>query len=142
MVAAPTPDMQGSREQGVWFRFVQVECAGQGMAPPCKQIGTPQYWDTYWWSNAPGNNGKTVGEYGPLNAAGAAGFYETLMQNREWWDAELGKEGMMELSLPSSAKTATNGTWLQTETTHNIILSMIVKHDTWGPRYEVLTAPR
>ena len=46
MVANPTPDMAGSREQGVWFRFVQIECTGLEMAPLCKQIGAAQYWDT------------------------------------------------------------------------------------------------
>ena len=41
---------------------------------------------------------------------------------------------MMEVELPSSRKTSTNGTWLALQTRHNIIVSMITKHDTWGPR--------
>ena len=31
MVAAGTPDMQGGREQGVWFRYQQIECSGAQM---------------------------------------------------------------------------------------------------------------
>jgi hypothetical protein len=44
MVAAPIPDMQGGREQSVWFRFHQLQCAGKDKAPPCKLHGKPQYW--------------------------------------------------------------------------------------------------
>ena len=33
---------------------------------------------------------------------------------------------------------STNGTWLTIEARHNLVLSMITKHDTWGPRYGVL----
>jgi len=64
----------------------------------------------------------------------ASGFYATLLENRRWWTAELAKEGMMEVELPSSSKTSTNGTWLGLQARHNIIVSMITKHDTWGPR--------
>ena len=58
------------------------------MAPPCEQIGTAQYWDTYWWTWTPfaaGNSG-----IGPT--ADPAGFYATLLENRRSWSA---KEGMM-----------------------------------------------
>ena len=48
MIASPVPDMQGSREQSVWFRFQQLECGGPDFEPPCKLRGTPQYYDTYW----------------------------------------------------------------------------------------------
>lgn len=125
-----TPDMNGGREQGVWFRFQQLECAGAQMAPPCAMIGAPQYWDTFWWSRAPGA-GDTEAT-GPSNASmpTAAGFYATMLENRRWWDAELKAEGMMELSLPSPA--TTNGTWLQTQMKHHIIESMITWFDTWG----------
>ena len=134
MVAAPNPDMQGSREQQVWFQFKQVECAGHGMHPPCKMVGIPQYWDTYWWSRAPA--GANTSATGPTQPAPASGFYATLIQNRRWWSNELHSEGVMELELPS-AKTSTNGTWLTIQARHNLILSMITRVDTWGPRYGV-----
>ena len=75
MVAAGTPDMQGSREQGVWFRYQQIECAGADMAPPCKLVGQPQYWDTFWWSRTPGGGNTEV--TGPRNTSlpNASGFY-------------------------------------------------------------------
>ena len=104
------------------------------MAPPCKIVGEPQYWDTYWWSKAPGN-GKTL-RTGPVNGSSASGFYESLLENRRWWSDELNAEGMHELRLPSPA--STNGTWLLTQMLHNIIGGMITWHDTWGPRYGVL----
>jgi hypothetical protein len=131
MVAAGTPDMQGSREQGVWFRFHQLECVGSktnALAPPCKAVGTPQYWDTYWWSHAPG--GGNTSSTGPATSAGAAGFYATLLANRRWWDAELAAEQMMGLSLPSPA--STNGSYLVLQARHHVIESMITWHDTWG----------
>jgi hypothetical protein len=43
MVASPVADMQGGREQSVWFRFQQVVCAGAGAAPPCARQGAPHY---------------------------------------------------------------------------------------------------
>ena len=77
------------------------------MRPPCKIIGTPQYWDTYWWSRAPA--GADTSTNGPMQPANSSGFYATLIQNRRWWSNELNSEGMMELELPST-KTSTNGT--------------------------------
>ena len=56
MVASGAPDMQGSREQTVWFQFQQIVCASGGdgydyTTGPCEQVGPPQYWDTMWWTN-------------------------------------------------------------------------------------------
>ena len=45
MIASPVPDMEGGREQSVWFRFQQLKCAGPDMAPPCALHGKPQYYD-------------------------------------------------------------------------------------------------
>eukprot|EP00966_Prymnesium_polylepis_P166755 3854484-Prymnesium_polylepis.1 len=135
MVASPAPDMQGSREQTVWFRFQQIECAGVGMRPPCKLVGSPpQYWDTYWWSRAPAEGPTNL--TGPVQAATASGFYASLLENRRWWEQELRAEQMMQLSLPSPS--STNGTRLVMQMQHNIIRSMITWHGTWGPRYGVL----
>ena len=131
MIAAPTADMQGSREQSVWFRYQQVACKGASMAPPCEMVGSPQYWDTYWWSRFPGAT-KTDADHqtlltGPTKASSAAGFYKTLIETRRWWTAELAAEGMMQLSLPSPA--STNGTWLHMQARHHIIEGMITWND-------------
>ena len=53
MIASPVPDMEGGREQSVWFRFQQLKCAGRDFAPPCAMLGAPQYYDTYWYSYSP-----------------------------------------------------------------------------------------
>ena len=134
MIASPEPDMHGSREQRVWFRFAQLECAGAALEPPCALVGTPQHWDTYWWSHLPA--GGATNASGPPAAAAAGGFYGSLLANRRWWAAELAAEGMMHLALPSPA--STNGTRLATQMVHNLIRGMITWHDTWGPRYGVL----
>ena len=134
MIASPEPDMRGSREQRVWFRFAQLECTGAALEPPCALVGRPQHWDTYWWSNSPG--GGATNTTGPPAPAAAGGFYGSLLANRRWWAAELAAEGMMHLALPSPA--STNGTWLATQMVHNLVRGMITWHDTWGPRYGVL----
>ena len=46
MIASPVPDMEGGREQSVWFRFQQIICDGPHMQPPCSLKGQPQYYDT------------------------------------------------------------------------------------------------
>ena len=129
MVASPEPDMHGSREQTVWFRFQHIACSGAGLAPPCAAAGPAQYFDTYWWTRRPGNSHS--------DASMVSGFYSSLLANRRWWGRELAREGMMALDLPSQS-TSTNGTRLFTQLTHQVIMGMIVWHDTWGPRYGVL----
>ena len=98
------------------------------------------YWHSYWFSRFPGANASDTAEQtlrtGPINPTPASAFYATLLENRRWWDAELAAEGMMELSLPSPA--STNGTWLAAQAVHNLVLSMILRNEKWGPRYGVL----
>ena len=77
MIAAAAPDMKGSREQTVWFRFQQVVCADGGGA--CALRGAPQYYDTYWWSSAP--DGRT-GLTGPQSSAPAELVYH---RGRRGW---------------------------------------------------------
>lgn len=137
MVAGGNPDMAGSREQQVWFRFQQIWCHGPEMQPPCQLDGAPQFWDTFWWSRSPGS-GEDATESGAVNStptatAAASGFYANLLRVRQWWDAELTVEGMFELSLPSPE--STNGTWLITQARHNVILGMITWNEKWGSRY-------
>jgi hypothetical protein len=126
-------------EQNVLIRFQQVACSGADMKPPCKAHGWPMYWDSYWFSRFPGANISDADTQtlltGPINATSSAQFYETLLHNKHYWDAELGAEGTMELSLPSP--NTTNGTWLKTQAVHSMIRSMITRQNTWEPRYGV-----
>ena len=122
------PDMNGDREQDVWQRYQQIECSGPQMKAPCKlRPDSVMYFDTYSFSRYPGANEsdtqKQTLETGPVQAASASGFYQTLLENRRWWAAELAAEGMHALSLPSPA--STNGTQLVTQFHHNIIQGMI-----------------
>ena len=83
MIAAASPDMRGSREQQVFFRFQQVHCAEGG--GPCALLGRPLYFDTYWWSNSPDGRTELTG---PQQSASASGFYATLLEVRRWWEAD------------------------------------------------------
>ena len=125
----------------VLFRFQQLQCSGKNKKPPCKLVDWPMYWNSYWYSRFPGANATDTEKQtlltGPVNATSSSEFYAALLGNREWWDAELAKEGMMELSLPSSSKTATNGTWLHMQAVQSIVRSMITRENTWHPRYGV-----
>jgi len=132
MVASPRPDMQGGREQDVWFRFQQLRCSGARLAPPCELVGTPQYYDTYWFSNSP----ITDRWIRPELKANASGFYGNLLAVKRYWDRELAAEGMMALSLPDTA--GTNGSWLTDQALFSMVRSMISRDDTWHPRYGVL----
>ena len=132
MIASPVPDMQGGREQSVWFRFQQLRCAGAAFAPPCELLGKPQYYDTYWYSFSP----ITSRWIRPELQANASGFYSNLLAVKGFWDAELAAEGMMSLSLPATA--TTNGTWLAQQARFAIVRSMISRDDTWHPRYGVI----
>ena len=133
MVASGVPDMEGSREQGVWFRFQQVGCAGADMAPPCDLLGKPLYFDTFWWSSSLHANTSS----GPVAPASGSGFYGNLLQNRAWWDRELANEGMLDVHLPESS--GTNGTWLNIQARHSIVRSMITRQNVWEPRAGALT---
>ncbi len=114
MVAFGTPDMQGSREQQVWFRYQQIECAGSSLHGNCALVGRPQYWDTFWWTQFPNDAVNTP----------ASGFYASLLATRRWWNAELLSERIMELRLPSPS--TTNGTWLITQVFFLLFKCLIV----------------
>ena len=43
----------------------------------------------------------------------------------------------MTVQLPGGKQT--NGTWLATQMTHNLIRGMITWHNTWGPRYVAIS---
>ena len=130
MIASPVPDMEGGREQSVWFRFQQLKCDAAGKA--CSLHGKPQYYDTYWSSFSP----ITSRWIRPELQANATGFYSNLLAVKRYWDGALQAEGMMQLRLPPSA--ASNGTWLQQQSIFAMVRSMISRDDTWHPRYGVL----
>eukprot|EP00729_Bicosta_minor_P023545 gene23545-10381_t len=122
VTAVPVADMQGSREQSVWFRYQQIECSGLNKKPPFP-------------GSSPAEVDAETLKTGPIKASSAAGFYANLLENKRWWAAELKAEGMMDLSLPSPA--TTNGTWLKTQAVHGIVKNMITRQRTWQPRYGV-----
>lgn len=118
MIAAPKPDMQGSREQDVWYRFQQVSGAGE-------LVGNASYFDTYYWSG-PGP--------APVSAP-AAPFYANLLAVHRYWESTFKNESQMSATLPDS--NSTNGTWLHLQARHGMVRGMITRVDTWHPRYGV-----
>ena len=110
--AVAVPDIcpepaNGCREQDVLFRFQQMECAGPApeYKPPCKLVGWPMYWDSYWFSRFPGANASDTQAQtlitGPVNAASSSTFYATLLRSRSWWEDELAS-ALPVISLPAS----------------------------------------
>jgi hypothetical protein len=132
MIASPVPDMQGGREQSTWFRFQQLKCAHARLGPPCALLGSPQYYDTYWYTSSP----ITHRWIRPDLMANASGFYGNLLAVKRYWDRTLADEGMMRLQLPAGA--ATNGTWLAHQAVFSLVRSMISRDNTWHPRYGIL----
>ena len=131
-LAVPIPDIcpqpaNGCREQNVMFRLQQLECAGPDKRPPCKLVDWPLYWDSYWYSRFPGANASDTQKQtlltGPVNATSSSEFYSALLASRKWWTAELEREGMMQLHLPSPG--STNGTWLERQAKKAIVRSMM-----------------
>lgn len=137
MVASPVPDMEGSREQSVWFRFQQIVCSSSSSSSSssCRLHGRPQYYDTYWYSYSP----ITTRWIRPELQANATGFYANLLRVRRFWEKDLAAENMMQLSLPDTAGSSngTNGTWLAHQATFSIVRSMISRDNTWHSRYGV-----
>jgi hypothetical protein len=117
MVAAPKPDMQGSREQDVWYRFQQISGSGD-------LVGNASYFDTYYWSG-PGP--------GPVSAP-AAPFYANMLDVHRYWTSTFKNESQLEVSLPNVA--STNGSWLHLQAKHGMVKGMITRVDTWHPRCE------
>eukprot|EP00911_Craspedida_sp_UC1_P000935 UC1_evm4s707 len=137
MIASPVPDMQGGREQSVWFRFQQLVCPANAGWPSyksdaCKLRGKPQYYDTYWYSSNP----ITERWIRPELAANASGFYANILATVRYWDNTLSSEGMMQLSLPDTP--GCNGTWLAQQAVGGLVRNMISRDNTWHPRYGVL----
>ena len=135
----PVADMQGSREQNIWYRYQQLACSGPQMMAPCTLHTAPMYWDTYWFARFPGANASdTLTQTlrtGPVSPSPSSGFYRTLLENRRWWERELAAEGAHVLRLPELA--STNGTMLVMQATHAMVKSMISRQNVWQPRYGV-----
>ena len=136
-INVPKADMGGSREQGTWMRFQQIECAGPNKAPPCTLKGWPMYWDTMWFARYPGANASDTQHQtlitGPNDYSQPSGFYAALLDLRYAWRRDLAAEEMAQLQLPSG--NGTNGTFLHTQAIHSIVRSMITRQNTWHPRY-------
>ena len=110
MVAAGTPDMQGSREQGVWFRYQQIECK---LVRDVVWLGHRNTGTYTWQRNTELTGSQCV-------ASKCDWFLWYPAREPTVVARKLAKERMMELpSLPSPK--STNGSWIYTEARHNII---------------------
>eukprot|EP01049_Picozoa_sp_SAG25_P007538 SAG25_NODE_620_length_6411_cov_11.541350_4_plen_174_part_00 len=66
----------------------------------------------------------------------ASMFYDTLLDQHEYWEDTFKREGIMRLQLPH--RNDTDGRLLVHKAKHSIIRSMISRRNTWFPKYGIL----
>lgn len=99
-VAVPVPDMEGSKEQDVFYRMLKMA--------PNGTVLEARFWDTYSFlgTEGPGlpndvNYGATITGMGsPAGSGVDLDFYATVLEQQRWWAAEFENEGVMEFELP------------------------------------------
>ena len=72
----------------------------------------------------------------PAGSRVASLFYDTLLDQHEYWERTFTEEGMMKLQLPH--RNDTDGQMLVHQSKHSIARSMISRHNTWFPTYGVM----
>ena len=131
--AVPVADMEGSQQQDVFFRVTKVDDNGT--------VVDARYFDTFALLGFEGtdlpvevNDGALVQGMGsPAGSAIAADFYSEVLNQRNYWDATLEREGMMKFSLPGA-----DGLLLRDQAVHVVVRDMISRHDFFWPKYGIL----
>ena len=127
--ACPVADMQGNRAQDVMFRVVQVSANGTVLAA--------RYFDTYafrWDEAMNGVPGMGQGS----GSANAAKFYGAVLDQKVFWEHTFAVDGVMNFSLPSNQlPNTTDGASLAKLVRHCVVRDMIIRDDTWFPKYGV-----
>ena len=68
-------------------------------------------------------------------SATAARFYGAVLDQRVFWDHTFAVDGVMRFELPAS--NATDGKMLAKLVWHSVVRDMIIRADTWFPRYGI-----
>eukprot|EP00754_Rhynchopus_humris_P034244 Rhum_TRINITY_DN15574_c0_g1::Rhum_TRINITY_DN15574_c0_g1_i1::g.161311::m.161311 len=121
MTVVPIDNVDGNREQPVWFRFVRVS----NNADITRQV----VFDTYAYNPS----GVNVSE---------SGFYEALLQHKQYWQSTWKKEGTMTVAKPVGQGAANDPrTILLEQTEHSLIRDMVTRRDVVWPSYGVCGDP-
>jgi hypothetical protein len=157
-VAVPVPDMDGSKEQDVFYRMLKIATNGS--------VIDARFWDTYSFLGTEGpdlpddvNYGATITGLGsPAGGEIALDFYAMVLEQQRWWEEEFEKDGVMTFELPRGSsdgsgsppadKTingdsgggggAADGLLLRDQALHVLVRDMIFREDTWFPQYGLL----
>ena len=118
--------MKGNRAQDVFFRVVKLDAQGA--------VLDARYYNTYsfrWADAVYGVPGMGAG----AGSATAARFYGAVLDQRVFWEHTFAVDGVMRFELPAS--NATDGNMLAKLVWHSVVRDMIIRADTWFPRYGI-----
>lgn len=119
--------MGGSWEQDVLYRVLKTS--------PNASVDDVRYFDTYAYRGPADVAGQpAMGQ--PAGSRVATLFYDTLLDQHEYWEQTFEEEGLMKLQLPH--RNDTDGQLLVHQSKHSIARSMISRHNTWFPTYGVM----
>lgn len=122
--ACPVADMKGNQYQDVMFRVMKFNATGG--------IIDARYFDTYAFRTLM----KVPGMGYPAGSDVSKRFYTALLEQKVFWAqtfAAEAAEGVVQFDLPGSASGKQMGQMVY----HSLIRDMIIRADTWWPKYGV-----
>ena len=102
---------------------------------PNSSVDDVRYFDTHAY-RGPGDLPGQPGMGHPEGSRVASMFYDTLLDQHEYWAQTFAREGIVELRLPH--RSDTDGRLLVHQSKHSIARSMITRRGTWFPKYGIL----
>ena len=128
--ACPVADMGGNKYQDVLFRVMKFNATGG--------VIDARYFDTYAFRTLM----PVAGMGSPAGSDVSKRFYTTLLEQKLFWErtfAAEAPEGIVQFDLPGGKKheNDTSGVELANMVYHSLIRDMIIRDDTWWPRYGV-----
>jgi hypothetical protein len=144
--AVPVPDMKGNFVQDVMFRVIKLTASGTFVEA--------RYFDTYAYRSMDGVYGDAPvpGMGHPPGSAVASKFYQTLLDQKLFWESTFAHEGTIRWKLPNTTEatsraprsqpkpiaTTTTGASLAHRVWHSIVRDMIIRAKTYTAKYGVL----
>jgi hypothetical protein len=144
--AVPVPDMRGNYVQDVMFRVIKFAATGE--------VVEARYIDTYAYRSMDGVAGDAPvpGMGHPPGSVVAARFYQTVLDQKFFWESTFAHEGTIKWKLPTMIEpesrasksqplpfaTTTTGASLASRVWHSIVRDMIIRAKTWTAKYGVL----
>ena len=132
--------------QDVMFRVIKFSATGE--------VVEARYFDTYAYRSMDGVSGDAPvpGMGHPAGSAVASRFYQTLLDQKFFWESTFAHEGTIQWKLPATVEpasrapssqpvaieTTTTGASLANRVWHSIVRDMIIRANTWTAKYGVL----